>query len=215
MEIGVGLQDEITDLLASYNTPISVVRQVALAIRKVNREQLAPGIAVGDPAPPLELRNSRGQIISLAKQLERGPAVVTFFRGAWCPICSLQVAALVRALPEIRAARGCLIGVHPDSGPLVDEPLEGFEMCSDPGQSVIQRWRVQFELTPDLQKYFLGSLDTDISKYHLDGAWRLPVPATFVIDQAGIVRRRHVTADFTKRMEPEAVVEALEEIART
>jgi len=208
----VSLQDEISDLLASYNTPMSVVRQMALAIRAIDRDRIAPGIEVGEPAPDFTLRNSRRETITLSQKLEQGPAVVTFFRGAWCPICNLQVAALVRALPQIRAAGGCLIGVHPDAGPLADEPEEGFELCSDPGQKVIENWRVQFEVSPALQKYFLGAVDADVSKYHLDGSWRLPVPATFVIDQAGIVRRRHVTADFTKRMEPEAVVEALDEI---
>ncbi len=208
----MSLQDEISDLLASYNTPLSVVRQMALSIRQIERDRIAPGIELGEPAPGFTLRNSRGQVINLSERLQQGPAVVTFFRGAWCPICNLQVAALVRALPQIRAAGGSLIGVHPDAGPLVDEPEEGFELCSDPRQEVIERWRVQFEMPPVLQKYYLGEVDTDISKYNVDGSWRLPVPATFVVDQAGIVRRRHVTADFTKRMEPDAVVEALDEI---
>ena len=96
--------------------------------------------------------------------------------------------------------------------PLVDEPQEGFDLCSDPRQEVIERWRVQFEMPPVLQKYYLGEVDTDISKYNVDGSWRLPVPATFVIDPTGVIRRRHVTADFTNRMEPEAVVDALDEI---
>lgn len=208
----MSLHDEISDLLASYNTPMSVVRQMALAIRQIERDRIAPGIEVGESAPDFTLRNSRGERVVLSERLQQGPVVVTFFRGAWCPICSLQVAALVRALPQIREAGGCLIGVHPDAGPLVDEPQEGFELCSDPRQEVIERWHVQFEMPPALQKYYIGEVDTDISKYNLDGSWRLPVPATFVIDRSGIVRRRHVTADFTNRMEPDAVVEALDEI---
>lgn len=209
----MSLQEEISDLLASYNTPMSTVRQMALAIRQIEKERIAPGIDVGQPAPDFELPNSQGRAIRLSEKLRHGPAVVTFFRGAWCPICSLQVAALVRALPEIRATGGCLIGVHPDAGPLVDDPQEGFELCSDPHQQVIEQWRVQFEMPPALQRYYLGEVDTDISKYNLDGTWRLPVPATFVVDQSGVVRKRHVTADFTNRMEPEAVVAALQEIA--
>src|SRR5207244_1526072 len=34
-----------------------------------------------------------------------------------------------------------------------------------------------------------------------DGSWDLPIPATFVIDQADIVRARHVSADYTTRMD--------------
>ncbi|MEZ5364908.1 MAG: hypothetical protein R2748_21900 [Bryobacterales bacterium] len=39
---------------------------------------------------------SRAVQSGISQQLAHGPAVVTFFRGAWCPICNLQVAALMR-----------------------------------------------------------------------------------------------------------------------
>ena len=209
----MNLREEISELLASYNVPAEVARRIVLNFRQIEREQIAPGIPEGARAPDFELRNSRRERVRLYERLERGPAVVTFFRGAWCPICNLQVAALARALPQIRAAGGCLIGVHPDAGPLLEDPPEGFDLCSDPGQQVISQWRVQFTIPPALQKYYFGSLDTDISRYNIDGSWRLPVPATFIIDRDGIVRRRHVTADFTKRIEPEDVAAALEEMA--
>lgn len=208
----MGLREEISDLLASFNTPPAVARQIVSAFKKIENDQIAPGVAVGERAPDFELESSRRQRVRLSERLRRGPAVVTFFRGAWCPICNLQVAALARALPEIRAAGGSLIGVHPDAGPLLDDPLDGFELCSDPDQQVIRDWRVQFTMPPEVQKYYTGSLDTDISLLNLDGSWRLPVPATFILDQDGVVRRRHVTADFTKRMEPDDVVAALDEI---
>ena len=37
----------------------------------------------GQTAPPFELEGSRGNRVSLAGLLERGPAVLTFFRGHW------------------------------------------------------------------------------------------------------------------------------------
>ncbi len=206
----MSLQQEITDLLAGYNTPLSVARKVALAVRKVERDRIAPGIEVGETAPEIELVNHQGKPVSLSRLLGDGPVIVTFFRGAWCPVCNLQVAALARALPRIRALGGTIIGVHPDAEPMTAEPIEGFELCSDPGQEVIRRWKVQFEIEPELQKHFIGEIDSDISRYNLDGKWRLPVPATFLVDQAGVVRRRHVTADFTKRMEPDEIIAALE-----
>jgi len=35
------------------------------------------------PAPSFELENSRGSRVSLSGLLERGPVVLTFFRGHW------------------------------------------------------------------------------------------------------------------------------------
>ncbi len=55
---------------------------------KTTERQVKSGIAArarreGDDAPNFSLRNVRGEPIELAKLLERGPAVVTFYRGGW------------------------------------------------------------------------------------------------------------------------------------
>lgn len=49
---------------------------------------VATGIAdhslrAGDTAPDFALPNVRGETVSLAQSLARGPAVVAFYRGVW------------------------------------------------------------------------------------------------------------------------------------
>ena len=61
-------------------------------------------LAVGDRAADFELPNAHGRRIRLADQLERGPVVLTFYSGVWCPFCNLQLRSFQQALPQ--AARG-------------------------------------------------------------------------------------------------------------
>lgn len=207
------LNYEIQQLLAGFNTPPTVAAKIAAMCDRIEREQLAPGIDEGSIAPDFALPDASGALVRLSEQLNRGPAVVTFFRGAWCPVCNLQVAALLRALPAIRAAGGVLIGIHPDSGHFPAAALDaGFLLLTDADQSVIRRYQLQFSVPAEVRQIYLGDFDLDISGRNRDGSWSLPVPATFVLDQAGRVRRRHVTADFTRRMEPDDIVAALEEM---
>jgi peroxiredoxin len=42
--------------------------------------------------------------------------------------------------------------------------------------------------------------------------WRLPVPATYVVDQQGVIRGRYINADYTRRMEPADILSILREI---
>ena len=206
----MSLNEEIRQLLASFNTPAEITDQIARALAEVESSQIAPGLEVGAQTPDFCLRNHHGQEVRLADKLAQGPVVVTFFRGAWCPVCNLQVAALARAMPEIRAAGASVIGIHPDSTPMtLPEDVEGFELAQDPDQQVIRDYRVQFRMPSNLQALYLGSLDFDLAKRNADGSWDLPVPGTFVIGRDGIIRERHVTADFTQRMEPEDVLAAL------
>ena len=209
----MSLNYEIQQLLASYTIPVAIAERISAMSANLERDGLAPGIDEGEVAPDFALPDESGKIVRLSEQLGRGPVVLTFFRGAWCTICNLQVAALIRAMPEIRAAGGSLIGIHPDGGPYASTPLpEGFMLLSDADQEVIRRYRLHFTLPPEVQRIYVGAFDIDISRRNLDGSWGLPVPGTFVLDPSGRVRRRHVTADFTQRMEPDDVVRALIEI---
>ena len=151
----MSLNEEIRQLLASFNTPAEITKQFARAIAEVESSQIAPGLEVGARAPDFSLRNHHGKEVGLADKLSQGPVVVTFFRGAWCPICNLQVAALSRAMPEIRAAGASAIGIHPDSTPMtLPEDVEGFELAQDPEQQVIRDYRVQFRMPANLQALY-------------------------------------------------------------
>ncbi|MEZ5364907.1 MAG: hypothetical protein R2748_21895 [Bryobacterales bacterium] len=68
-------------------------------------------------------------------------------------------------------------------------------LLRDARQEVVRRYRLQFR-SSRVRSIYLGEFDLDISDRNADGSWNLPVPGTFVIDREGIVRRRHVTADY-------------------
>ena len=40
---------------------------------------------------------------------KKGPVIVTFYRGGWCPFCNLELKAYQEILPQI-AGRGGLAG---------------------------------------------------------------------------------------------------------
>ena len=207
------LHQEIQQLLSGFSVPEAAANTLAAELEQIERERLSLGLNVGERAPDFELPDSRGRLVRLSERLRRGPVVVSFFRGAWCPVCSLHIAALVRALPAIRAAGGSLLAIYSDSAPLIDDDSPpGLETLRDADQEAIRAYRVQLQIPPAVQQVYVGVFDTDVSLRNSDGSWNLPAPGTFILDQQGIVRRQHVSADFTQRMEPADVVEALEEI---
>jgi len=209
----MSLREEIQDLLASFNTPAEVGERIADAYEEIGRSQVAPGLEVGDRAPDFVLPDAAGKDVRLADQLALGPVVVTFFRGAWCPVCNLQVAAFARALDDISAAGASIVAIHPDSQTFQQAAEVGFPILRDDDQSVIRDYRLQFEIPLDIQRLYTGTIGFDISATTADGSWHLPVPGTFILDGEGVVRQRHVTSDFTERMEPDEVVEALAAVA--
>jgi peroxiredoxin len=183
----------------------------ALAADVRDRDE-APGLRVGDAAPDFVAPDAHGGTVRLSDHLSRGPVVLSFYRGAWCPICSVELRALRDVLPEIATARASLIAVSPQapdtSLTLVESSQLGFAVCSDLDQTIAADYRVRFELRGPMREMY-EQIGMPLSKENADGTWNLPVPATYVIDADGVVRAAFVDPDYRRRMEPGAIVEVL------
>jgi peroxiredoxin len=83
-----------------------------------------------------------------------------------------------------------------------------FETLRDHGNQVGAKYGLVFTLPEDLQAIY-SKFGIDLPKGNGDGTWRLPMPARFVIDRAGIIRTADADPDYTRRPEPARTVEAL------
>jgi len=176
----------------------------------------APGLDVGMKAPDFTLPNAFGESVSLYEQLEKGPVVLVFYRGAWCPYCNLQLHTLRESLPAIEDAGGQLITVTPQKP---DKSLEQvkqddypFEILSDLDSSAMQAYNLYFEVPMDLVDVYRRNFGLDLADYNGDGRYVLPVPATYIIDREGVIRTGAADVDYKERMEPAAIVEALKRL---
>ena len=108
----MNLNEEIQQVLASYALPNDVIETFATAMGRIEENKVAPGLSVGERTPDFELPDPNGKPVRLSESLAQGPVVLSFFRGDWCPICNLQLRALERAIPDIRAAGASLLCRH-------------------------------------------------------------------------------------------------------
>ena len=78
---------------------MAVMKDASEYLRKVIPN---PGIKVAENAPDFTLTNAFGKQVSLSSELKKGPVVLVFYRGSWCPYCTLDLALLKEALPELK-----------------------------------------------------------------------------------------------------------------
>lgn len=189
---------------------------VAEMVEHLGTAGVTPGLEVGTRAPRFVLPDAHSGKVSLDDRLAEGPVVLSFYRGAWCPVCNVELRGLQEALPDIRARDASLIAISPqspDTSAAFVERLElGFDVLSDVDQGVIRAYRLQFEL-PEPLRPFYERMDMDLSQHNADGTWHLPVPATFVLDTDGVVRARHVDPNYRERMQASTIIEALDDLA--
>ena len=205
------LQEQLDAI--SGRTPEQIRARVEMAIDEIQSAREAVGLQIGDVAPDFVLPDALGRPTALRAALERGPVVLTFYRGEWCPYCNLQLRSLQHALADVRALNASLIAVSPQSPDhslsLTEKHGLEFAVLSDVDQSVIRAYRVQFAVAGELRDLHLNVFHNDPRDRNADGSMNLPVPATFIIDRDGVIRARFVNADWRVRMEPADIIAAL------
>lgn len=172
-----------------------------------------PGLKVGEKAPDFILTNAYGRKVKLYEQLEKGPVIISFYRGAWCPFCNIELNTLQKSLPIFEKYNASLIAVTPQKPDKSNEQLEKakytFEILSDLDNSVMESYNLYFEVPQELHYLYKNRFNFDITDYNGKGRLGLPVPGTFVISQDGIIRAACAKTDYKKRMEPRDILEAL------
>jgi peroxiredoxin len=167
----------------------------------------------GDVAPDFALPDTHGHVIALRTLLDRGPVVISFYRGGWCPYCNLELRGLQRVLPEIVQAGASLVAISPQ---LPDHSLSTeeknqltFPVLSDVGNIVAKRFGIVFTLPAALVHEY-RAIGRDLVEMNGEaGAAELPMPATFVLDKSGAIRLAFVEEDWSKRLDPDIVVDTL------
>ncbi len=208
------LQAQLNQISAQVPAPIG--HRIGAAIEEIRTSRSAPGLSAGEKAPDFTLPDQLGRAVSLNERLASGPVVLVFYRGEWCPFCNTHLRALQGALPEIKGKGASLLAISPQSPDralsITEKAGLAFDVLSDVDQQVIKAYRLQFTTPADLQDVILNVFQTDLRNHTADKSWRLPVPATFIIDRTMVVRAAHVHADFRTRMEPAAIIAALAEV---
>ena len=84
-----------------------------------------------------------------------------------------------------------------------------FPLLRDEGAAVAAEFGAAYTV-PDYMQGHYRSILVNIPFINGEPSWRLPVPATFVIDRIGVVQWSQGHADFRVRAEPAEVLKALE-----
>jgi len=127
----------------------------------------------------------------------------------------LELDALKKATEEFKALGATFIAISPQlqsfNQEFTEEKKLTFEILSDPGNEVAQRYGLTFKLPEDLKEIYV-KFNIDLEKYNGDDSWTLTLPARLIIDQKGIIRYAEINADYTVRPDPEETIAALKKI---
>jgi peroxiredoxin len=168
----------------------------------------------GDRIPPFTLPNVEGRLVSARELLAHGPLVLSFFRGGWCPYCTMELRALQEAWPEIQRRGANLAAVTPDTGTSLRSDKRAndldYQVLSDVDNGLALLFGLVFRVPAYIRALWLKhNIDLGARHGNSSGTWLLPLPATYIIDRQGIILHADVDPDFRRRLDPTDILRLL------
>jgi peroxiredoxin len=157
------LSQELEAYRAGWRQRVPADRQAAMERHIAHLEASGFGTSakqVGDLAPDVRLPDATGKTVSLASLVQKGPVVIAFYRGGWCPFCNMQLKAYEAVLPRIKAAGANIVAISTekpdDTVTTAEKNALTFPVLSDVGQKAGKAFGVVYAFTEELRSVYEG-----------------------------------------------------------
>jgi peroxiredoxin len=175
---------ERRELIAKY-VPAEIQAVHAGVVDELRQSGIAErALQTGDIAPDFELLDQNGKPVRSSDLLERGPLVVCFIRGRWCPFCVGQMEAMNAVVPEIEKLGASLAAISPQtvhhSSLMADQHKLRFPLLSDAGNQAARQFGLVYQV-PEYQQEVYRRVFVKLPFVNGDESWELPIPATFIL----------------------------------
>ncbi len=224
------LQQQLDQITANTR---ALVQPERLARTEQNIAELhASGIeshalSIGAFGPNFSLAGANGILVRSEHLLALGPVVLKYFRGRWCPYDMTELETWQALLPTLRAPQrgrpALFVAVSPQlprqnaftmQNHAKPEGLT-FPLLSDPACATAEHYGIAYTV-PEGTRGWYRSMLVNLPLMNgdppgrPDDAWRLPLPATFVLRPDGTIAFAEAHADHRVRPDPQEILEVLQ-----
>ncbi|HEX9511421.1 MAG TPA: peroxiredoxin-like family protein [Puia sp.] len=160
------------------------------------------GLEVNSMAPDFKAADQHGKSISLKTQLKKGPVVLVFYRGQWCPYCNKELKALEDSMTQLTAKGASIIAVSPEKQENISKTIEktkaDYPILHDEGLRIMKSYEVAYTVEGAMLENY-KKYGIDFTAANGDNGAHLPVPAVYVISREGKIVYRYFEPDYRKR----------------
>ena len=217
MRIGCLICLLLTFLVGCATDPKAVDQSATTAM--VSRGGIAPDAESANPLMPgmtaqsFETRTSTDEsFVFDSSQMDR-PAIIVFYRGGWCPYCSMQLSELRKIDVELVDMGYDLLFLSADRPAKLREGSLGDDvpitLLSDSTMQIALSYGIAFHVAESTLNRYLES-GLDLAQESGVGHGVLPVPSVFVVGTDGQIKFQYSNPDYRQRISGELLMAAAE-----
>lgn len=170
----------------------------------------AKGLKTGDTVADFSAIDLYDNTFNLSEALKKGPVVVIFYRGQWCPICNKHLKNLQDSLSLINGKGATIIAISPEKSAFLKRTAEktnaSFSLLYDDGYKISNQFDVAFKPDSKSRLIYNTILGANLKEAQTDESEQLPIPATFIINQDAKIVWRHFDPDYKIRASVKDIV---------
>jgi peroxiredoxin len=161
------------------------------------------GLFINSRAYDFKGKDQSGVEVNLKDLRKKGPVVVIFYRGNWCPYCNKELTRLQDSLQMITANGASVVAITPEAAEGIGQTIEKtkavFPIVHDEEMKIAKAYKVAYEVDERTAGRY-KSFGTDllaINQQKLKPS--LPVPAVYIVNKEGSITYRYFDEDYKKR----------------
>jgi peroxiredoxin len=175
----------------------------------VVQAQKPEGLFINSKAPEFKLKDQSGVEVSLKELRKKGPVVLLFYRGNWCPFCNRQLKALQDSLGLIYTKGAQVVAITPEAKEGIDTTVSKtgavFPILYDEDMKVAAAYEVAFKVDDrTVNRYKMAGID--LQKVNVQKTAMLPIPAVYIINKEGSVTFRYFDENYRNRLTVKEIV---------
>lgn len=187
----------------AQNIPVDILNAFGQSLHELIEQNLEDrALKVGDIAPDFTLPDAEGLPVSLYDTLQHNAVIISFFRGNWCPFCMAELTHYQEAINNNLVDSATVIAISPQSIHFnhdlkVQNNLE-FRILSDKGNEIADKYGLVFTLQENIREIY-KNMGADLELFNSDKTYKLPIPATYLIDKNKKIVFSSVSTNYMER----------------
>lgn len=169
------------------------------------------GKIVSESIPDFTAKDQFEKTFSLSQGKKK--TILVFIRGQWCPYCNKYVESLQNIAPELESKNVRLVIISPEKPEFIEKTVSktktAYSVLYDENYRIAELFDVLYTPEKKTLDFYEKHLGDDFRKSRSDESGRLPVSATYILDENQKIVWRHFNPDYKERASLEDILKQL------